>query len=100
MFFAAPRVVENIVRLIVRRPTPIDTGKLRSLRQNIHSVIVLGDDAGAFQLCTDGIVDLTATGVIGRDDKRVFRLGGVILGDSLDALRVVRYLRDAALLLQ
>ena len=38
--------------------------------------------------------------IIWRDDKRVLRLGGIVLGDGLDALGVVRDLGHAPLLLQ
>jgi hypothetical protein len=48
MLLAATRVVQNVTLLVVRCPLPIDAGKLRSLRQNIHLVIVFRDNAGAF----------------------------------------------------
>jgi beta-glucosidase len=56
--------------------------------------------ARRLQFSADRIVDFLAADVVGRDDQRVLRLGDVVLGDGLDALGVVRYFRDAALLLQ
>src|ERR1019366_5913203 len=58
------------------------------------------DDADAFQLIADGIVDVATAGVIGRNDKRVLWLGGIVLGNSFNALGVVRDLGHAPLSLQ
>jgi hypothetical protein len=100
VLLASPRVIEHITLLVVRGPISVNARQLRSLGQNFHAVVVFGNDPGVFQLYADGIVDVAAAGVVGRNDKRVLWLGGIVPGDGFNALPGVRDLNHAALLLQ
>jgi len=100
VFLAAPRVMKHVVGLVSRCPASINAGHVGSRREHVHAVILFGDDAGCLQFSTDRIVDFLAAGVVGRNNQRALRLGNIFLGDGLDALDIVRYLGDAALLLQ
>jgi hypothetical protein len=100
VFLAAPRVMENVVGLVSRCPASVNAGHVGSRREHVHAVILFGNHAGCLQFRADRIVDFLAAGVVGRDDQRVLRLGDIVLGDGLNALGIVGYLGDAALLLQ
>src|ERR1035441_4770504 len=45
----------------------------------------------------DGLVDLRAGAIVGRDDQRVIGRLGILLGNSRDAVSMTWHLMDAAL---
>ena len=63
-------------------------------------MILRSDYAEGLQFGTDGLIDLTARGVVGRDDDGVVRVGSVASSNRRDTLLWIGNLRNAALLFQ
>jgi hypothetical protein len=61
-------------------------------------VVLRGDFAKNLQFGTHGLIDLTARGVVGRDDDGVVRVGSVVPRNRRDTLLGIGNLGDAALL--
>ena len=95
--FAAAGVIEEVAGLVLGGPTPVGACKLRALGEHVERSILFGECAGRFQFLADGFVDVATAGVLGRDNQRVRRVCGVVLGDGFAAPVAVGNLGDAAL---
>ena len=68
------------------------------MRERLELATILRELAGALQFGADGLVDLLTAPVVRGDDDGIFRLSGIVLGDSRDTIYAALYLGHAALL--
>src|ERR1700728_2469302 len=97
---AAARIVEYVTYAVASGPGSVGAGHVGTGSEYAHRMIVCGDCAAGLQFGTHGLIDLTARGVVGRDDDGVVRVSSVASCNRRDTLLCIGNLRNAPQLFQ
>ena len=98
--FAAARIANDVVDLIVAGPGSFGSGHVLALNEDTECMVFRGKCSVGLQFLPHGDVQLAAGSIVRRNDQSLLGRFDVALGDSADALFCVGNFLHAALLLE